>query len=80
METATELDAESLAMPALGTGSAQVDPQRAADDIFQAIRDFIDETHSKMEIRVVIYQEEMYGVFERSWRRTFDTSRLDDST
>ena len=31
-------------MPALGTGSAGVPPERAAPDIVQALKDFFDET------------------------------------
>ena len=72
MEAAAELDASSVAMPALGTGSAGVDPSQAARDIVQALRDFFDETGSQIQVRIVVFQDEMYGPFERALRQVFD--------
>jgi O-acetyl-ADP-ribose deacetylase (regulator of RNase III) len=48
----------------LGTGSAGVEPAVAAPSICQALKDFIDETGSGMEIQLIIYQDEMYAAFE----------------
>ena len=64
LEAAAELDAHSLAMPAIGTGNAGVEPAVAAPNICQAIKDFIDETGSGMEIQLIVYQDEMYEAFE----------------
>lgn len=72
LEAAAELDAASVAMPALGTGSAGVDPEQAAPAILEALKDFFDETDSAMQVRIVIYQDEMYGAFEKAMQRVFD--------
>lgn len=72
LETASELKATSVAMPALGTGSAGIHPASAATDICQALQDFIAETGSDMRVRLVIYQDEMYGAFDRAMRHAFD--------
>ena len=69
LDSAVELDASSLAMPALGTGSAGVSPKQAAPDICQALKDFIDETGSDLQIRIVLYDEEMFPAFEQALRR-----------
>jgi len=73
LEAATELGASSLAMPALGTGSAGVSPSVAAPDICQALKDFIDETGSTMRVRLVVYEEGMYDAFDQAMRQVFDT-------
>ena len=64
LERAAELGAESVALPALGTGSAGVEPSVAAPSICQALKDFIDETGSGMKIQLIIYEDEMYEAFE----------------
>ena len=72
LETAAELDAQSLALPALGTGSAGVHPSVAAPDILQALKEFIEETGSEMQIRLVVYEDRMYGAFAKAMRGVFD--------
>jgi O-acetyl-ADP-ribose deacetylase (regulator of RNase III) len=72
LERAADLEAATLSMPALGCGSAGVHPSVAAPDILQAIRDFFDETGSDMQVRVVIYEDDMYGAFDKAMRQVFD--------
>jgi len=71
LERAADLDAGSISMPALGCGSAGVSPSIAASDILQAIKDFLDETGSHMQVRLVIYEDAMYDSFDKAMRRTF---------
>jgi O-acetyl-ADP-ribose deacetylase (regulator of RNase III) len=72
LEAAAELGAASLAMPALGTGSAGVHPSVAAADICAALRDYFVETGSDMRVRVVIYEAAMYGAFDKALRQVFE--------
>ena len=72
LERAAELDAASVAMPALGTGSAGVPAERAAPAIVHALKDFFDETGSGMQVQLVIYEEEMYAHFESAMREVFE--------
>ena len=72
LESAAELGAESLALPALGTGSAGVPPSVAAPDICQALKDYIDETGSDMQVRLVVYEDGMYGAFDKAMRQVFN--------
>ncbi len=71
LNAAEELEAGSVALPALGTGSAGLAPPEAAHDLCSAIKDHFDETGSRLRIRIVIWDEEIYPVFQRALKRAF---------
>ena len=69
LHAAADLGARTLAMPALGTGSAGVPPGTAANDIFRAIRDHLRHDRGSLEVRVVLWDEEYYPAFQRALQR-----------
>lgn len=71
LDVATELGASSLSIPALGTGSAGMSPQESARDMLRAIRDHIEETGSDLYIRIVLWDDELYPLFQRRLERIF---------
>jgi O-acetyl-ADP-ribose deacetylase (regulator of RNase III) len=71
LDAAAELRATSLSLPALGTGSAGMSPRESARDMLRAIRDHIEETGSDLYIRIVLWDEELYPLFQRRLERTF---------
>jgi len=66
LEEATELGAESIAFPALGTGSAGVSPELAAQGMMQALKDYLMETRSDMQVRIVLWDDELYPTFQEA--------------
>jgi O-acetyl-ADP-ribose deacetylase (regulator of RNase III) len=66
LEEATELKAETIAFPALGTGSAGIEPEVAAESMMQALRDYLQETRSDIEVRIVLWDEDMYPIFQEA--------------
>ncbi|MFB3909572.1 MAG: macro domain-containing protein [Candidatus Eisenbacteria bacterium] len=70
LEKASEMELESLAIPALGTGSAGVSVRESARGICTAIADFLaQEETSLREIRIVLWEDERFDRFERALRR-----------
>jgi O-acetyl-ADP-ribose deacetylase (regulator of RNase III) len=68
---ADELKAETLALPALGTGIPGLNLRIAATGICDAIRDHIEETGSAISVRIVIDDEEVFPIFQRALKRAF---------
>lgn len=68
---ADELKAETLALPALGSGIPGINLRVAATSICDAIRDHIEETGSAIQVRVVIDDEETFPIFQRALKRAF---------
>lgn len=69
LHTATELGARTLAIPALGTGAAGIPAGTAAGNIFRAIRDHLRLYREDWDIRIVLWDEELYPVFQRALER-----------
>lgn len=69
LDAAANLGARTLAMPALGTGSAGISPSAAANDIFRAIRDHLKHDRGALQIRIVLWDDEIYLSFQRAMER-----------
>jgi len=67
---ADELDATTLAMPALRMASG-IGPREVARGMCDALRDHLEETGSGMRISIVLDDEEMYPIFERALKRAY---------
>ncbi|MFQ5599582.1 MAG: macro domain-containing protein [Candidatus Krumholzibacteriia bacterium] len=69
LDTVSDLGVRTIAMPALGTGSAGMDPETCARDMFHAILDFEVEADASLLIRIVLWDEELYPLFRRELDR-----------
>lgn len=69
LERAAELEIESIAFPALGTGSARVPVRESAQAMCSAIVDFLASGSAPGEIRIVLWDENHFESFERALRR-----------
>ncbi|KAJ8266240.1 hypothetical protein GJAV_G00128150 [Gymnothorax javanicus] len=71
LQKCVELKAESVAFPALGTGSGGLSPSSVADAMLSAVADFVKKKHSghlKL-VKIIIFQTEMISVFHNCMRR-----------
>jgi serine/threonine-protein kinase len=65
LEAAAELGARSIAMPALGTGSAGIDAEESARAMGQAISDTVVDGSTSLErIVIVIWDDELLATYE----------------
>jgi len=69
LEKAVELEVSTVAMPALGTGSAGLSVRDSADAMCQAITDFIEDDARLSEIRLVLWDDRHFDSFDRAMRR-----------
>jgi O-acetyl-ADP-ribose deacetylase len=69
LERAVELGVHSIAIPALGTGSAGVPVREAARRMCEAIVDFLSDDSTLSEIRIVLWDAEYFERFDRALRR-----------
>jgi len=69
LEAAVELGARSVALPAIGTGSAGVSVREAARGMCSAIADHVAGETTLEDIRIVLWDEEYFPVFRKELRR-----------
>lgn len=69
LERAEELGDASIALPALGTGSAGVSVRDSAEGMCQAIVDFLATGSNLADIRIVLWDETHFGRFDHALRR-----------
>ncbi|XP_040606787.1 protein mono-ADP-ribosyltransferase PARP14 isoform X1 [Mesocricetus auratus] len=65
LEESEQRNYESICLPAIGTGSAQQDPDAVAKAIMDAIEEFIQKKslHSVRKVKVVIFQPHILKIF-----------------
>ena len=69
LEAAVEHAARSVALPAIGTGSAGVSARESARGMCGAIADHVAGETSLEDIRIVLWDEDLYPVFRKELRR-----------
>jgi len=69
LEKAVELGARSIALPALGTGSAGVPPRVCAREMARAIADHGRGETTLEEVRIVLWDEEWFPIFDAALGR-----------
>jgi O-acetyl-ADP-ribose deacetylase (regulator of RNase III) len=69
LEAAAELGARSAALPAIGTGSAGVSVREAARGMCSAIADHVTNETTLEDIRIVLWDDEYFPVFQKELRR-----------
>jgi len=69
LETAVEHGARSIALPAIGTGSAGVSAREAARGMCSAIADHLTGETTLEDILIVLWDDELYPVFQKELRR-----------
>jgi len=69
LEAAEQVGARSIAFPAIGTGSARLRPRDCARDMCSAIADHVAMGGPLADIRIVLWDEELFPLFQRALER-----------
>jgi O-acetyl-ADP-ribose deacetylase len=69
LDAAEQVGARSVAFPAIGTGSAGLRPRDCARDMCSAIADHVAQDGPIEEIRIVLWDEELFPLFQRALQR-----------
>ena len=69
IDKAVELGVSSIAMPALGSGSAGISVRESAEAMCTAIVDSLEDSAGLSEIRIVLWEDRHFETFERALRR-----------
>lgn len=66
---AAELNLKSIALPAIGTGVSEFDPQRCAEIMLSEIIRLLPETPSLERVDLVLLDPEVYEIFKTEYER-----------
>lgn len=69
LDKAVELGARTIALPAMGTGSAGISAREAARGMCSAIAHHVAGETTLEDIRIVLWDDELYPVFQKEFRR-----------
>ncbi len=68
LHAAADLEAGSIAFPALGTGSAGISTRESAQGMCEAIMGFAGQPSCLSEVRIVLWDDRQFNVFSKALR------------